>query len=398
MAHPTVPRYLQSFIESDAIAEGKIAFVSGPRQVGKTSLAKAIIHDQPQLSGGYYTWDDDEFRVLWSRNPKAIFESHGLVVLDEIHKDKNWKRRLKGLFDLYSDQSRMVVTGSARLDFFRKSGDSLQGRYLPYRLHPFSLNETPKIPEPPADEWEGQLKTEYDFDSLLKLGGFPDPLFGQSDAKAQRWRRLYRERMIREDLRDLKELKDLEQLKTLSILLETGVGSGLSYESLRQDLQVSFDTVKSWIELLEAVYFCFRIRPYSTGVRASLRKEPKLYLMDWSYLSDEGARFENFIACHLLKSCQAWTDSAKGEFELHYVRDKQKREVDFLVTRDKKPWLLVEVKSGNSNPTPALMHYTEVLKPKFSIQVVRDRKHERKIMAHPKIQVLEVHRFLSRLV
>lgn len=320
-------------------------------------------------------------------------------MLDEIHKDRKWKNRLKGLYDHYQKQTKFLVTGSARLDFYRKSGDSLQGRYYPYRLHPFSLNETENIPKPPNNSWDGDLQTKYDLEHLLEFGGFPDPLFGQNADKAQRWRRLYRERMIKEDLRDLKDVRDVESLRTLSILLEETVGSTLSYQSLRDNLKISFDTVQSWIELLEAVYFCYRVRPYSKQIKNAIRKEPKLYLFDWSILTDEGARLENLVASHLLKSCHAWTDTAIGEFDLHYVRDKQKREVDFLVTQNQKPYLLLEVKSSHHQISPSLIHFTEVLKPKFSIQVVQNLRYERATsLEHPNIAVMDLRRFLSRLV
>lgn len=392
-----IHRYLEKLIPEDALRERKIAFVSGPRQVGKTSMAQNIL-EAAGHENGYYSWDDDEFRKLWLKNPKSIFDSQSLLVLDEIHKDRQWKNRLKGLYDLYKNKAQIIVTGSARLDFYRKSGDSLQGRYFPYRLHPFSLNEQSTVSTPPETEWGGELKTNFEFEALLKLGGFPDPLFGQSESKAQRWRRLYRERMIREDLRDLKDIKDLEQLKNLSLLLEDRVASPLSYESLRQDLKVSFDTVRSWIELLEAVYFCYRIRPYSKNLKQAIRKEPKLYLFDWASLTNEGARFENFIASHLLKSCHAWTDSAQGEFQLYYVRDKQKREVDFLVTKNTKPWLLVETKNNDSSISPSLIYFTEKLNPTFSVQVVTNLKHEQKSLKYPRIRLMDVRRFLSRLI
>ncbi len=393
-----ITRYLEHFIKSDALKSHKIAFINGPRQVGKTSLAKSLLEEEKGPTS-YFSYDDDEFRKIWIKDPKSLFENKTLVSLDEVHKDRKWKNKLKGIYDLYGDKTKMIVTGSARLDYFRKSGDSLQGRYIPYRLHPLSLNEKPTIPEPPKDEWEGDLKTQYDLKSLLELGGFPEPFFDGSANKAQRWRRLYRERMIREDLRDLKEIRDVEQLKTLALLLEEKVSSPLSYESLRQDLGVSFATVRDWIELLEAVYFSYRIKPYSKNIQASIRKEPKLYLSDWSSVENTGAKYENLIASHLLKSCHAWTDCAFGEYDLFYVRDKQKREVDFLVTENKKPYLLLEVKSGSSEVSPALRHFSEVLKPKFSIQVVFDLKKERRpSMNDPKIQVMDVRRFLSRLV
>lgn len=397
-----VARYLQDFIVHDALERRKIAFISGPRQVGKTSMAEAILKEA-RISRGYFTWDDDEFRKLWLKQPKRILEDAKLIVLDEIHKDRFWKNKLKGLYDLHKNEVKFIVTGSARLDYYRKSGDSLQGRYFPYRLHPFSLNETSKVPRPPGmdakESWGGTLQTKFDLDDLLSLGGFPEPFLGGSAELAQRWRRLHRERMIREDLRDLKEVRDIGQIKNLSLLLEDRIGSTLSYESLRQDLQVSFDTVRSWIELLEAVYFCYRIRPYTKDIKRSIRKEQKPYLFDWAAVTDPGARYENLIANHLFKSCQAWTDCAYGEFELFYVRDKQKREVDFLVTANKKPYLLVEAKSGASEITPALRHFTDILKPSFSIQVVRSLgKEKSRSLSNPKIEVLDARRFLSRLV
>lgn len=394
------PRYLENVVPNDALSDRKIAFISGPRQVGKTHLASRILSQAgDEAKAGYYNWDDDEFKKIWIQNPKILFHQKNIVVLDEIHKDRAWKSKLKGLYDLFKDKTKIIVTGSARLDFYRKSGDSLQGRYYPYRLHPMSLNESGHIPLPPSENtWGGELKCHFDLDPLLELGGFPDPLFGQSAAKAQRWRRLYRERMIREDLRDLREVKDLEALKVLSLLLEGTVSSRLSYESLRQDLKLSFDTVKTWVELLESVYFCYRIRPYSKGLKQSLRKEPKLYLFDWSLLKEEGPRFENFIASHLLKSCHAWTDSAQGEFELCYIRDKQKREVDFLVTKNAKPWLLVEVKNQSSTISKELLYYSDLLRPRYAIQVVRSIHKERHSLAHPGIEVMDARRFLSRLV
>ncbi|NDG84794.1 MAG: ATP-binding protein [Proteobacteria bacterium] len=388
-------RYLQKLIQSDALASHKIAFLSGPRQVGKTSLSKQILGGGP----GYFTWDDDEFKKLWIQNPKRIFENHGRVVLDEIHKDRSWKNRLKGLFDLYSEGTRILVTGSAHLDFYPKSGDSLQGRYFPYRLHPISLNERSFVPEPPSGkDWGGELDTRFHIEDLLSLGGFPEPFLGQNDQKARRWRRLHRERMIREDLRDLREVKDLEKVRVLSLLLEEKVSGTLSYQSLREDVGGSFESVKSWVDALEALFFCFRIKPWSKGVKRSLLKEPKVYLYDWAVIEEPGARFENLIASHLLKSCQAWSDAAMGDFELGYLRDKQKREVDFIITRNKKPWALVEAKTQGANPSPSLLYFTQILKPEFSIQVVRNPKKERRASLHSNVQVLDVRRFLSRLV
>jgi predicted AAA+ superfamily ATPase len=293
----------------------------------------------------------------------------------------------------------MIITGSARLDFYRKSGDSLQGRYIPYRMHPFSLGEGPTVKLPPIKDWDDHFSETFTVEELLKFGGFPEPLTLQNAEKVRRWHRLYRERMIKEDLRDLQEVRDLRIIETLAILLLDKAGSQLSYESLREDLSSSFDSVKRWIDLLEALYFCYRLKPYSKDIKNSLRKEPKIFLYDWALASNDGARFENMVAGHLLKSCHAWTDCAMGEFELHYVRDKQKREVDFLITMNRLPFALIEVKSGQSTPTTALLYYQKLLNPKFCIQVVKNARLERAHqLRYPGVQVISAKRFLGSLV
>ncbi len=396
-----IRRYLHSQIETDALAARKIGFINGPRQVGKTTLAETILAELRQEKN-YFTWDDDEFRKLWIRGPKYFFSSFqkdSTIVLDEIHKDKKWKSKLKGVFDLFKRDLRFIVTGSARLDFYRKSGDSLQGRYIPYRMHPFSVGETFLVKPPPRAEWDEHSSTQFSVDELLQFGGFPEPLTMQNSDKVRRWQRLYRERLVREDLRDLQEVRNVSLIENLAILLQGRVGSQLSYEALREDLSVSFDSVKRWIDLLEALYFCYRIKPYFKNIKNSLKKEPKLFLYDWALVSDPGARFENMVASHLLKSCHAWTDCAMGEFCLFYLRDKQKREVDFLITQDDKPYALIEVKSGQMTPTSSLLHYQKILQPQFCIQVVKDSQSERPSMyRYPGVQIMSAHRFLSSLV
>lgn len=394
-------RYLETFIQQDALADKKIAFLTGPRQVGKTTIAQAILEDMrsPQ---NYFSWDDDEFRKIWIKNPKVILEgkkAQSLFVFDEIHKDRKWKQRLKGVYDLNKKDYLFLVTGSAKLGYYRKSGDSLQGRYIPYRLHPFSYGESDAVKAPPSKDWEEFATHSYDYETLLEFGGFPEPFLSQNLSKTQRWRRLYRERMIREDLRDLQNIRDITLIENLSLLLQDRAAGQLSYESLKEDVSTSFDTVRRWIELLEAVYYCYRIKPYSKNIKNSLKKEPKLFLYDWSLIQEKGPRRENLIASHLLKSCHAWTDCAYGEFDLFYVRDKQKREVDFLVTNKGKPYALIEVKSNTRQISPSLIHYNKLLKPNFCIQVVENEKYESKLsMENPNIRVMSTQKFLSGLV
>ncbi|MBF0361550.1 MAG: ATP-binding protein [Oligoflexia bacterium] len=406
-------RYLQHAIQNDALKSFKIAFISGPRQVGKTTLAKEIL-DEKSLLSNYFNFDDDEFRKIWIKNPKLLLSNSyssnennnsnkivDTIVFDEIHKERTWKNKLKGLYDLYGAKTNFIVTGSARLDYFRKSGDSLQGRYFPYRLHPFTLVESSIYKSPPADDWQEYASNRSSItsiDDLLELGGFPEPLWGGSALKAKRWQRLYRERMIRDDLRDLQNIRELRTLENLILLLRDRAAGQLSYESLRQDLSCSADSVHRWIDLLEALYFCYTIRPYTNKIKNSLKKEPKIYLFDWAQAEGAGARWENMIAGHLLKNVHAWTDLGDGEFELHYVRDKQKREVDFLVTKDRKPYLLLEVKSNNSHPTNSLIYFQNLLKPTFCIQLVKEKKHEiSSPLSHPNISIMSAERFLSSL-
>jgi len=400
-------RYLDDLLLDDALASHKMAFVSGPRQSGKTTLAEKLLHRE-NCSANYFNWDDDDFRRLWTKSPKALLpliqyptSSPPLVVLDEIHKFSRSKNSLKGFYDLHREQFRLLVTGSARLDFYRRSGDSLAGRFLPYRLYPFTFGEVVHIKSPPQntdDFFSQKTESRFDLRAVLELGGFPDPLFTGNSAKAQRWWQVYRRMIIRDDLRDLKAVRDLQLLESLVSLLPERVGSGLSYESLRQDLRLSFATVKDWISMLEALYLCFTIRPYSRRLKDALQREPKLYFFHWPAVKDPGPRFENLIAVHLLKSCHAWTDAAHGEFELHYIRDKYKREVDFLVTREQKPWLLLEVKTNSTQISPHLIYYAKKIKPLFTFQLVSNPSLEKNtVVDGVKINLVDTQRFLNRL-
>ncbi len=370
-------RYLEKALLEDPLASGKMAFVSGPRQCGKTTLAEKLLEGQ-QCLGNYFSWDDEAFQRLWVKAPSELLtklslpgDSAPLVVLDELHKYRKWKNSLKGFYDLHKKKVHLLVTGSARLDTYRKSGDSLVGRYIPYRLHPFTYGESFQIKPPPQGSWElpAGFQAQFDYKSLLELGGFPEPLLGGNAGKAVRWWRLYREQIVRQDLRDLRAFRDMQLISTLVSLLLEKVGGGFSFGSLQEDLSLSFATVRDWITALESVFMCFLIRPYSKRIQGSLKKEPKVYFYNWAAVSSVGARLENLVACHLLKSVHAWTDAAMGEFDLFYIRDKMKREVDFCVTKNGKPWLLVEAKNSSKALSPALVDYTELLSPEFSIQL-----------------------------
>jgi uncharacterized protein len=360
-------RYLYAEIADLALARKKMAFISGPRQVGKTTLAKSFISDYQQSK--YQNWDESSFRKKWAKSYNQSIESEfrlervkerKLLILDEIHKSKGWKQKVKGLYDQFGDELNLIVTGSARLNIFKRGGDSLLGRFLNFRLHPLSLGELVRLDSknlilsPDAffksifkQPTDGDVRTELD--DLMRFGGFPEPFLAKSEKVARIWRQGRSEKLVREDLRDLTRIVELSQVETLMSLLPSKVGSPLSVQSLREDLEVSHDTVSRWLRYLEELYYFFELAPWSKSMPRSLKKEKKIYLYDWSENESEGQIFENLVASHLLKACHFWTDTGEGNFQLHYLRNKEKEEVDFLLSRNKKPWLMVETKSSSSS-------------------------------------------------
>jgi len=391
----TEGRYLARQIRSDAIDSGKLAFLSGPRQVGKTTLAKSLLAS-PQ---NYKSWDDTEFRKAWNRSPRQSLSDRGPgpLVLDELHKDRRWKTRLKGVYDADGASDGIIVTGSARLDLYRRGGDSLMGRYLPYRLHPLSVAETAVPPTP--DEMLAHTTTKHSFSDLLRLGGFPEPFFAGSEQRARRWSRLRLDRLVAEDVRDLRAVEDLAGIRALADLLPERVGSLLSVNSLRETIGVAHRTVEAWLHVFEALYQCFLVRPFAKRIARAIRAAPKLYLFDILQLppASMGARLENLTALHLLKTCDYWTDLAYGQFDLCFVRDKQQREVDFLVLREKKPWFLVECKSNDIQPSAAILYFQKALGIRAAYQLVTKPGYDREYRASG-LRVLSYERFLAGLV
>ncbi len=377
-------RYLTAYLQELALNRGKMAFLSGPRQAGKTTLAKHLL--KTLRHGHYYNWDDIEFRRLWAKSPKKTIPvlpgETPLVIYDEIHKAARWKGTLKGIYDTLETPAQILVTGSARLNVYRKGGDSLLGRYLHFRLHPFSLGEMAgKLAPDPEMAVQNILKAKSqaksgDLESLIQFGGFPEPLFEGREDLASIWRRGRLEKIVREDLRDLSRLPELSQVEMLVALLEEKAGGVLSVESLRQDLDVAHTTVQRWLNYLNQLYYCYQIRPYSRSVPRSLKKEGKLYLWDWSEIENNpGARFENVIAGHLLKASHFWTDIGKGVFDLFYLRNRDKNEIDFLITKNKKPWVAVEVKSQDTAWSPSFQVFRKQIHIPHCFQVVK--------VAHP---------------
>ena len=376
-------RYLTPFLESLALQRGKMAFLSGPRQAGKTTLGKNMLKTLGR--GHYYTWDDIEFRRVWTKNPKRTILNQdspvSLYIYDEIHKAARWKGTLKGIYDTLENpkQSQILVTGSARLNTYRKGGDSLLGRYLHFRLHPFSVGELLRnealnpdmVLENLLSSQPASAEALDAFNRLFQFGGFPEPLLEANEELGVIWRRGRLEKIIREDLRDLSRLPELSQVEMLVSLLEEKVGGLLSVESLREDLEVAHSTTQRWLNYLQQLYYCYIIRPYHRSLPRALKKEPKLYLWDWSEVQNPAARFENLVAGHLLKACHFWTDIGKGNFDLFYLRDKEKNEIDFLITKNRSPWLAVEVKSKDTHWSPAFKAFRTRITIPVCLQVVQ---------------------------
>ncbi len=335
-----IPKYNEEAIKKDL--SRKMVFMAGPRQVGKTTFAKELIHK----SGGsvdkwYMNWDaaDDRERIIREHFPAG----NGLLVLDEIHKYSRWRQVVKGLYDKRSEDLQILVTGSAKLDYYRYGGDSLQGRYHFHRLHPLSLAE---------------LKSDStsDLRHLLYYGGFPEPFLSGSEKESKRWSREYRSRLVREDLHDLERVKDIALIERMVLRLPDLVGSPLSINALREDLQVSHKTVARWLMILENLYMIFRIYPFGAAKIRAVKKEAKHYHLDWTVVKDIGARFEDLTACHLLKWCHFMADTEGRDVELRYFRDIDKREVDFVITEDGQPIHFIECKKSYKGRNIALRY------------------------------------------
>ena len=342
----TLDRYLRA--EVVAALRDKMAFIGGPRQVGKTTLALSLLTPPTEQHPGYLDWDDPKTPPGLRNGELPAGEP--IVVLDEIHKYARWRNLVKGLYDTQKSFRNIVVTGSARLDHYRKGGDSLAGRYRYFRLHPFSLRELAHADRSAAHE---RLA------ALLKFGGFPEPLLAQNERKLRLWQRERMTRVVRDDLRDLERVREISLVEHLADLLPSKVGSPLSIKSLREDLGVDHKTADHWITILENLYVCFRIPPFGARRIRAVKKSQKLYLWDWSTVPEAGPRFENLVAAQLLKFCH-WQEDVEGHrMELRFLRDTDGREVDFVVLKDGKPMFAVECKAGDKEASPAAKYFAE---------------------------------------
>ena len=334
-------RYLMKSIRD--FLKDKMVFLGGPRQVGKTTLCLRFLKPASVRNSAYLNWDDPVARHNIKHAELPV--NKRIICFDEIHKFKNWRSLVKGLYDTKKYKYKFLITGSARLDYYRRGGDSLLGRYRYLRLHPLTLRELSSL---------DKATTE----TLLKFGGFPEPFFKGSEKNLRLWHKERTYRIINDDLRDLDQVKELNAIELLADALPFRVGSPLSIKNLADDLEANHSTINRWVQILDNIYYSYRISPYGPSSRIrSVKKEQKLYLWDWSAIENISFRFENMVASHLLKYCHFFEDTEGEKMELRFLRDTDKREIDFVVMKNKKPLFAVECKTGEKNLSPHIRYF-----------------------------------------
>ncbi|MCK4825153.1 ATP-binding protein [bacterium] len=370
-----IERYLPKWsLEKDVLAP-KMIFIAGPRQSGKTTLLENFLAKHG-CSSLFFNWDTPKVKALYREDP-TFFESEARslcsgnrdvwVALDEIHKRAKWKDILKGYYDQFHKVFRFVISGSARLDLFRRTGDALIGRYFLFHLYPFSISEVGSKGFEKLTLWHEIIKNEnwsdlfdliadnkplpYDlWQQMYEFGPFPEPLLKGDKAFSNMWHQDYLSLYLREEIRDLTRISDIDGVETLVSLLPNRVGSMLSINSLKENLYVSHATVTTWLDSLNKLYLIFSLQPWQRKIHKAIKKEKKYYFYDWSYIleENEGARFENMVAVGLNRLCNQLRENGLGHYKLFFVRDLFKREVDFLIARGETPVLLVEAKTNNT--------------------------------------------------
>lgn len=356
MLERTLKKYLLEDLDK------KILLISGPRQSGKTVLAKSLGSSFAYLNYDEASHRKELLRKSWNRKVEY-------VIFDELHKHKNWKRWLKGIYDTEGIPPGMVVTGSAKMDSYRKVGDSLAGRFFQFRLHPLDLKEL---------SHQSKVESlEKELNKLMKFGGFPEPFLAQSKRFYGRWKSTHLDIILKQDLLSLENIKSILSLETLVELLRDRVGSPISYTSLAEDLQCSPKTVKHWLDLLESAYIVFKLTPWTKNVSRSLKKSPKYYFYDIGQVPDKGIRFENLVACALLKEVQFRQDVLGEQWRLHYLKNKEQKEVDFFIAKEKEAVCMVEAKLSKDEPSPALNLFSNYFPKAKKIQLVHSLEKEK---------------------
>jgi len=371
-------RFLTEFIRTDL--RKKLVLLTGPRQSGKTTLAKMI-----SPSFDYFNYDSAEHRLALQE--KSWDRTKPLVIFDELHKMTQWKSWLKGVYDTEKHPPSILVTGSAKLDTYRKVGDSLAGRFFQYRLHPLDLKEIALLKlENPSES----------LDRLLLTGGFPEPFLEGTEIFYKRWRKSHLDIILRQDLVDLEKVSQIQKIETLIELLRHRVGSPLSYSSLAEDLQCSDKSVKRWLTILENMYVVFKVTPYHKNIARSLLKAPKYYFYDTGQIdNDKGKKLENLTACALLKEIHRLNDLYGESYDLHYIRTKEGFEIDFLVTGEKSAELLLEVKWGDDKPSRNFSKFATYFPNSRKVQIVKELTREKTFPNG--IEIRKAHSWLANL-
>lgn len=353
--------------------EKSMVFLVGPRQVGKTTLTQIISRSFP--NNLYFNWDIPQHKTRFTENPTFFQEikrrdpSTPLIIFDEIHKYKDWKNYLKGAYDQFHDRYQFLVSGSGRLDIYQKGGDSLAGRYFLFHLWPFTIAELGKsnltienfLENPVQISMERSEMLKEEWSRLSTLSGFPEPYLANRMATYRRWSSSYSAQLIREDIRDLTGIKSVADMETLYLLLPSKVGSPLSIPSLATDLKVSYNSVRGWLSVFERFFLIFSIAPWTERIARAIQKERKVYLWDAPRIEEPAARFENMIAMELWRAVTNWNDLGYGQFSLHFIKNKEQQEVDFLIANGRKPIVLIEAKTSEIQPSSALRKFQNAL-------------------------------------
>lgn len=416
-----ISRMVEDYAFDETLTGRHMVFLAGPRQVGKTMLAKNWLGKKGS-STLYFNWDDPSTRRAYladSRFFESPARSLGIsdpwVVFDEIHKRTRWRDILKGAYDLFGKEFRFLITGSARLDLFRRSGDSLVGRYNLFHMMPLNIQEiTGKwLPSCFLEEKDparlfkvferlvagpGIPGSNEAYEGLRRYGPFPEPFLKQNERFSRKWHQDYLSLVLREDLKDISRVVEIDKVESLLFLMPARIMAPLSMASLANELEVAHTTVKSWLEQLKRLYLLFPVAPWTPKISRGLRKEKKWYFLDWYYVPEDSARLENMVATYLYRTCLAMTDRGHGHYRLHYVRTLDKKEIDFIVAADHKPILAVEVKSGGSELSGPLKNRRKWLSqnPTLGIQVVDKRG---VLQKHPENSwVVSIERLLPLLV
>lgn len=361
----------------------RMLFLSGPRQVGKTTLVTTTLCKNKQ---GYFNWDSKRVRQQYLKDPDFIANMDSdWICFDEIHKRPKWKDILKGIYDSYKDQFKFVVTGSARLETFRKSGDSLVGRYFHTHLFPLNIPDFQKndftLPEK-AEELILQAESIREtniLDILLTVGGFPEPFFNGSETFWKRWSLNHRDLILREDLRDLSKIVEVDKVEHLLSMLNPSIGAPISYRNLANDLETTHGSIRRWLEMLYKVHLIFPVPPYSKKIRRAYKQEKKWYFTDWR--AAQNNRFENYVAASLYRAATLYTDRFGEIVTLNFVRTHDGTETDFLLCCNNIPWLLVEAKEGSPEASRANHRFSKELKVPCFI-VTQKKNIFRKIKSH----------------